>query len=119
MSSRSLKGTAKQIKELSAAFLDHLSLTVGRVLANSTSLEQYRALSYVLRHRIVGHWIETIHSYRERVARGFRTSRLNICWAAPSHVPVSFPPIERLESIASKSGMCLWFPPVLWRASIA
>ena len=69
MNSHNRKGSVKLTKELSTAFLNHLSLTVGRVLDNSTHLEQYRAVSYVVRDRIMGHWIETVHSYRERDVR--------------------------------------------------
>jgi starch phosphorylase len=63
------KASIKLTKELSTAFLNHLSLTGGRVLDNSTHLEQYRALSYMLRDRIMEHWIETVQSYRERDVR--------------------------------------------------
>ncbi|WP_158785923.1 glycogen/starch/alpha-glucan phosphorylase [Granulicella sp. L46] len=69
MNSHNIKVSAKRTKELSAAFLNHLSLTVGRVLDNSTPLEQYRALSYLVRDQIMGHWIETVQSYRQRDVR--------------------------------------------------
>jgi starch phosphorylase len=69
VNSHNIKVSAKRTKELSAAFLNHLSLTVGRVLDNSTPLEQYRALSYVVRDQIMGHWIETVQSYRQRDVR--------------------------------------------------
>jgi starch phosphorylase len=69
VNSHNIKVSAKRTKELSAAFLNHLSLTVGRVLDNSTPLEQYRALSYLVRDQIMGHWIETVQSYRQRDVR--------------------------------------------------
>ncbi len=63
------KPAGKLTKELSAAFLNHLSLTVGRVLDNATPLEKYHALSYVVRDRIMEHWIATVLSYRQRDVR--------------------------------------------------
>lgn len=69
MKSDNAKATDKLTKELSAAFLNHLSLTVGRVLDNSTPHEQYHALAHVVRDRIMEHWIETVQCYRERDVR--------------------------------------------------
>jgi hypothetical protein len=44
VNSHSRKASVKLSIELSTAFLNHLSLTVGRVLDNSTPLEQYHAI---------------------------------------------------------------------------
>lgn len=54
---------------LRAAFLAHLTHTVGRLLDISTDTEKYHALAHVVRDEVMDDWIRTIQSYRERDVR--------------------------------------------------
>ncbi len=61
--------STKQLPEisaesLSAAFLNHLTHTVGRPLEFSTSFEQYCALAHTVRDLVMENWIATVQGYR-------------------------------------------------------
>lgn len=56
-------------KDLEISFRNHMTHTVGRPLENSSVLDQYHALSAVVRDRMMDQWLETIESYKQRNVR--------------------------------------------------
>jgi glycogen phosphorylase len=56
-------------EEIAVSFRNHMIHTVGRPLAQSSTLEKYHGLAAVVRDRLMDQWIETIQSYRDRNAR--------------------------------------------------
>ena len=67
IATRELERTS--VEGLRAAFLSHLTRTVGRLLDVSTDVERYHALAHVVRDLVMDDWIRTIQSYRERDVR--------------------------------------------------
>ena len=67
IASREISETS--VDSLRAAFLGHLTRTVGRLLDVSTDIEKYHALAHVVRDEVMDDWIRTIQSYRERDVR--------------------------------------------------
>ena len=56
-------------KDLERSFRNHMIHTVGRPLELSSTLDQYHALSAVVRDRLMDGWLETIESYRAHDVR--------------------------------------------------
>ncbi|AFL86657.1 glycogen/starch/alpha-glucan phosphorylase [Terriglobus roseus DSM 18391] len=56
-------------KDLEISFRNHMTHTVGRPLEYSTTLDQYHALSAVVRDRLMDNWLDTIETYRDRDVR--------------------------------------------------
>ena len=52
-----------------AAFLNHLTHSIGRSLESSTPLEQYHALAHTVRDLVMENWIATVNSYKDRDLR--------------------------------------------------
>jgi len=57
------------VKDLEVSFENHMTHTVGRPLENSSVLDQYHALSNVVRDRMMDDWLETIESYKQHDVR--------------------------------------------------
>ena len=56
-------------EEIAVSFRNHMIHTVGRPLERSSVLDQYHALSAVIRDRMMDQWLETIEGYREQDVR--------------------------------------------------
>jgi starch phosphorylase len=52
-------------KDLEISFRNHMTHTVGRPLEFSSTLDQYHALSAVVRDRLMDNWLDTIQTYRK------------------------------------------------------
>jgi starch phosphorylase len=56
-------------KDLEISFCNHMIHTVGRPLEAASTLDQYHALSAVVRDRLMDQWLETIETYRAHDVR--------------------------------------------------
>lgn len=61
--------TGTSADEISISFKNHMIHTVGRPLELSSPLDQYHALSAVVRDRLMDKWLETIEKYRQNDVR--------------------------------------------------
>ncbi len=55
--------------DLEISFRNHMIHTAGRPLETSSTLDQYHALSAVVRDRLMDRWLETIESYKQHDVR--------------------------------------------------
>ncbi len=56
-------------QDLAISFQNHMIHTVGRPLELSSCIDQYHALSAVVRNRLMDRWLETIKEYRKHDVR--------------------------------------------------
>jgi starch phosphorylase len=56
-------------KDLEISFRNHMTHTVGRPLETSSALDQYHALSAVVRDRLMDQWLDTIEAYKQHDVR--------------------------------------------------
>ncbi len=61
--------TGMTCKHLRQAFLDNLFYLQGRPLESATRHDQYMALSYTVRDRLLERWLRSANTYKERQAR--------------------------------------------------
>jgi starch phosphorylase len=61
--------TGLSVETLKRAFLDHLYYLQGKFPAIATKQDYYSALAYVVRDRMLRHWIDTTKTYTESKAR--------------------------------------------------
>ncbi len=59
----------KTAAELAVSFRNHMTHTVGRPLESSSVLDQYHAISAVVRDRLMDQWLQTIEQYRRHDVR--------------------------------------------------
>ena len=52
-----------------SAFLRHIRRTIGKPIEFASDLDRYRAMSHVVRDRVMDDWIETIEDYKEHDVR--------------------------------------------------
>jgi starch phosphorylase len=56
-------------EEIAVSFRKHLTHSVGRPLESSSLIDQYHALSLVVRDRLMDQWLETIETYKRKDVR--------------------------------------------------
>jgi len=55
--------------EIATSFRNHMTHSVGRPLESSSLIDQYHALSFTVRDRLMDQWLDTIETYKESDVR--------------------------------------------------
>jgi starch phosphorylase len=72
--------TGQSVDALKHAFLDNLFYTQGRFLKVSTPNDQYQALAYTLRDRLLHRWVSTVQTY-------VQTNCRTVCYLSAEYLP--------------------------------
>jgi starch phosphorylase len=72
--------TGMSAESLRAAFLDNLFYVQGRFLEVATLDDQYKALAYTVRDRLLQRWVATVQAYK-------RTNPRTVCYLSAEYLP--------------------------------
>jgi starch phosphorylase len=72
--------TGMSVDAIRQAFLDNLFFVQGRFLEVATLDDQYKALAYTVRDRLLRRWVNTIRTYRE-------TNGKKVCYLSAEYLP--------------------------------
>jgi starch phosphorylase len=61
--------TGDSVTDLKRSFLDHLQYTQAKFPEVATRNDHYMALAYTVRDRLLHHWLNTAHTYYEKISR--------------------------------------------------
>lgn len=75
--------TGLSVEQIQQAFLDNLFYVQGRFLEVSSLDDQYKALAYTLRDRLLQRWVSTVRTYQQANPR-------TVCYLSAEYLPGPF-----------------------------
>lgn len=75
--------TGLSVESIRRAFLDNLFYVQGRIPESASINDQYKALAYTIRDRMLHHWVDTIRTYQQVNPR-------TVCYLSAEYLPGPF-----------------------------